>query len=261
MNWSDMKIYYLNLDRRKDRRNAIEKELKRVHLDGVATRIRGVDGMRLKPKVEADYLQRFDTKAKIKERVLGRIGCYLGHIRALKTALKDAYREPGRAHKPVLIVEDDCVFKGGAKNYQGQLTNPSSNTDMMYLGGLFWLRGDAKKRSNDSGGNKKEALNRFFKPYQEKSSPWMRIDQKNLKIACTLAYMFPNRNAMHRVYNIIKKNIPTAIDIAYINYVQKSGNCYISKPEICHPELSFVSDVTTFGKKGKKNPYDSQYTS
>ena len=259
LNWKDVNIYYLNLDRRSDRRKAIENELKRVQLFKNATRIRGVDGSRLKPKVEKDFLRKFETKAKIKERVLGRIGCYLGHIRALKTALKDAYASESRKNKPVLIIEDDCTFQGNAKNYRGQIAGAPKKADMLYLGGLFWLRGEAKRQLT-GGSNTDQKTRKFFKPYQVAGSPWMRIDQSNLKIACTLAYMFPDRKSLHRAYRTIKKNTPTAIDIAYINYIQKGGNCYIYQPEICRPELSFTSDVTTFGKTGEKNPYSNSYT-
>jgi len=246
--WKDVRIYYINLDRRPDRRTFIEKQLSQLGLH--ATRIRAVDAKRLKPSVERDMMKRFVTKAKIPERILGRIGCYLSHLKALRRALKDASGKR-RQRRPVLILEDDCASSPAWKTALQAKTlrlPQDPHTDLAYLGGLFWLRGWAKK-----------ANPRDRSQLGTMDGPWLNIDQSGLKIACTLAYMIPHDKALRRVYTTLLKNPPTAIDLAYIKYIQPAGHCYIHLPVMCVPNLEFVSDVTTEGKKTSKKPFNNSY--
>ena len=104
LNWKDVNIYYLNLDRRSDRRKAIEKELKRVQLFQNAKRIRGVDGSRLKPKVEKEFLHQgiasrsFERVFALAEHVKVKEATYTDGILAVKLL-----KEIPEAEKPIEI--------------------------------------------------------------------------------------------------------------------------------------------------------------
>jgi len=74
------RVFYINLERRPERRTAVEDELRKVGLLENAERFQAVD-----------------------TSTFGILGCGLSHLAVLKTAKARGYRN-------VLIVEDDLVF-------------------------------------------------------------------------------------------------------------------------------------------------------
>lgn len=86
------KVFYINLDRRTDRRQEIEAELARMG-------------------IEAPLAQRFQAI----ETADGRIGCFKSHLEILKRA-----REAG--HENVLILEDDFEFLVSKEELEAELT-------------------------------------------------------------------------------------------------------------------------------------------
>ena len=102
------KIFYINLDRREDRRSHIEKLLKLHSFDDIAERIKAVDGSKLNldtiPKTIITQNGIIDAKNK-KNRVFvpltkGAIGCALSHMIAWQKIIDENL-------SCALIVEDD----------------------------------------------------------------------------------------------------------------------------------------------------------
>ena len=94
----DCTILYINLDSRKDRKDNLELQLAERGL--TAHRISGVNGQDIDKnkeklskefgisvdKMNSDYWlsrRNFKTMCGKRERVLGRVGAYLGHLRAV----------------------------------------------------------------------------------------------------------------------------------------------------------------------------------
>lgn len=115
--WFDH-IYYINLDRRPDRRAAMEKQLQKWHLS--ATRIAAVDGNTL--KWTASY---------------GIEGIYwnprsLGYCMSYRKALQDAL---DKGYEKILVLDDDAVF---TDNFVEVLTHAYKSLpkkwNMLYFG-------------------------------------------------------------------------------------------------------------------------------
>lgn len=91
--FNDYPIYYINLDRAKDRRAYLEEMFDKYQIKNV-TRIPGVDGK----NVDVDYQVIGYTKYSP-----GELGCTLSHIKAIKTAYQNN-------DQIAVIIEDDCGF-------------------------------------------------------------------------------------------------------------------------------------------------------
>ena len=233
MKLSDFNIIYINLDKRVDKKIYIEEQLERLGLLGGAIRYPGIDGSKLSKDMEKHYLKNFKTMAKKRDRILGRIGCFLSHKAVLELAIETKLDN-------ILILEDDCRF---LIESDVELPEPPKNAEIIYFSGLFWKQNDESNRLHESNLKKN----------------WIRIDRTYLKIAAAIAYAIKGRDNIKKVYDKIMEPIPSAIDILYINYVQKKtqeqdkrhflpGRCYIINPVICVPNLDFPSDVTFIGQ-------------
>ena len=265
-------ILYINLDHRKDRREHIESQLQKMNLmnrkNGKQTiHISGVNGQDLykdykkfakefncKPEqMKPEYWfsrKNFRTMTMDHKKILGKVGCYLAHLRAIQYAIK---------HKlyPVLFIEDDCVFISNLAN----VPKPPKDCDMFYLGGLFWK-------------TTKENL-----PKVSNKEHWMTINPKHFKIACTFSYGLMNLQSLQNNHNLLTSvwlpgksyNKPddwksktqriraTAVDLSYINFIQSSNNSVVLIPPITIQSDSFTSDVTDIDKITPNKPFGHLY--
>ena len=101
-------IYYINLDRSKDRKEYMEKQFEMYDIK--ATRIPGVNGKDLNNNTDYINLSIDDSKIRkikftnsYKNNTLGELGCTLSHIKAIFTAYKNG-------DENALILEDDNSF-------------------------------------------------------------------------------------------------------------------------------------------------------
>lgn len=112
-------IFFINLDRREDRLEFIEKQLDRVGI--IAERISAVDGNLLDP--DPSIGNGWNHK--------GVAGCALSHRKVIQLAKE-------RGYKSFLVIEDDTVFSDDfvekAPFYIGQLPE---DWDMVYFGGNY----------------------------------------------------------------------------------------------------------------------------
>ena len=213
MKLSDFNILYINLDKNKDRRKHIENEFKRLKLKKV-TRIEGIDGQKLS-KFDKDFFlnkKSFKTMCSIPERVLGRAGCYLSHLKALDYAIENKFEN-------VLIMEDDAVF---LLNEDVELPEYPDNPDMLYLGGTFWKQ----------------------EPEETKQTGlWCHINRKHLKMAGCFGFILPTKNKIKMCREIFKWVKPSAIDNLYINYIQSLGHSYFINPVLISHNNDFESNI------------------
>ena len=264
-------ILYINLDHRKDRKKYIEAQLRNMNLmkrkKYITKRISGVLGsdihknhiklakeFKVAPEQmkESFWLSRknFKTMSNSKKKVMGRVGCYLGHLRALQYAMKHKLQN-------VIILEDDCNF---IQNEKFKFPKPPKNNDMFYIGGLF-----------EHIGTKIKSLT-----IQNK---WFKINPTKIKLYCTFGYGFSNKKCLKHALTLYRsvwlsgkgrdkpldwtsgkeKIRAAASDHMYINFIQRFGVSYILVPPLCVQSEIFISDVTDFGKKTPKMPSNLSY--
>ncbi len=216
MKLSDCHIIYINLRKRPERRQYIEKQLKRMGLYQQATYLEAIDGNTIPDHIYQPIRDNFKTLARIEERIIGRIGCLMSHLRALEIAIDNRYEN-------VLILEDDCCFLPGAENREFQVPK---DADVFYLGGLFWRQ----------------------QPEEDlQTGHWVKINRQHLKLACCLSYGIIGYKKICETYKLLRSVRPSAVDLLYINHIQKHGNCYVLNPVMCYQDHNLGSDVTSKG--------------
>ena len=235
MNIQDIPILYINLKTDTKRRKVLEKDLKEINAS-----FKRVDGIYGKNLYKKDYQEKIARKLKIpksklnpkfwfdrknfktmdnnKKSILSKVGCYLSHLMAIKTALTKGYDK-------VLILEDDAMPLINAFH----TFNLPKKTDIFYLGGAY-IHPENKKFTS-----KKKVI---------------PIHTDKFKIVCAFAYIIPNREMMKSLYklfmavfksgpahdisdnwrnNNIRLRAQTA-DFMLINFVQKLGRAYVLNP-------------------------------
>jgi|TARA_B110001450_G_scaffold198281_2_gene186886 GR25 family glycosyltransferase involved in LPS biosynthesis len=256
----DYHILYINLDHRKDRRKNIESQLKKMHLmkrkKYITKRISGVLGpeiyknykklakeFKVSPEeMDEDYWmsrKNFKTMSNNKNKVLGRVGCFLAHLRALRYAVK-------KKLKNVIILEDDCTF---IRNENFTFPKPPKNNDMFYIGGSY-----------------RQLSNKIDTITIE--NDWLQINPKKIKVYTTFGYGFSNAQSILNATKLTesvwlpgkgkenpkdwksgKERIRAVVtDILYVNFIHRLGKAYILFPPLCVQSEAFISDITDFGK-------------
>ena len=111
-------VYYINLERRIDRKELFEKRSKQVGID--ATRFLAIE-----PDPNDPFIKNSSDPRK-----RWKLGCTLSHQEIIKNAIKLNL-------KNVLIFEDDCIFLDGFEEKAKKCANDLKNVewDLMYFGG------------------------------------------------------------------------------------------------------------------------------
>jgi len=232
MKLSDFHIVYINLGRREDKKEHIEHEIEKMNLSLNTHRFNAIDATKINGEDQEKLIGNFKTLAKKKDRILGRIGCYLSHKRVLECALESGVEN-------ILILEDDVCFT----NQNIVLPELPEDCLMFYLGGLFWRK-------------EKEPLEQIE---ENNKKTWIKIDTKYNKLACAFSYGIVGRENILKVLEIIHSVKPTAIDILYINHIQKNYSTYVCNPIRAYQTNKFTSDVSYVGAKNPKSPYNNSY--
>ena len=130
------KIYYVNLDRRPDRKENVISELKKINYNGKVERISAIDGTLFDIKYISDKLITQKGKDYASGKIIttdrsnmtkGGIGCALSHAIILKKILEggDEY---------ALILEDDIWFAEDFNNKLKKVINSVKNYDILWIG-------------------------------------------------------------------------------------------------------------------------------
>ena len=275
----DIPILYINLKRDVARRTILEDDLKQI--DATFKRIDAIYGKDLydstfrkkiakKLGVHSRQLHpdfwfnrsNFKTMDNNKNSILSKVGCYLSHLLALKTAMDSGYDK-------VLILEDDAMPLINAFSS----FNIPKNADLFYLGGAYIYSPDTIFTS------KKKII---------------EVDTDKFKIVCAFAYIVPSKETIASIYklfmavflegkghdkpddwknNTIRLRAQTA-DFMLINFVQKLGTAYILNPPMVSTRefesniinnrskyklLNFIDAHTQYKMIGKRGMYTGLY--
>lgn len=107
------KIYCINLNKRKDRWEETQKELKKFNLLDRVCRYPAVDGKLIENKTHM---------------LLGEYGLILTHIKLLTEAVTNGYEN-------IIIFEDDIEFINDFQNIDEYIEKTPEDYDILYLGG------------------------------------------------------------------------------------------------------------------------------
>ena len=279
MKLSDFNIVYINIDDRIDRRKSIENQLNKNDL--TATRISAVYGIKLKGR---KYRQQISKELNIPEEkltpkfwmnrsnfksmitnqdlILGRVGCFLSHIKCYKHALDNNWDN-------ILILEDDINILQDSNKVEFILPE-QGKADVYYFGGMFWHSGPNGFDKNTYDG-------------EETDNKWIMVDPNKLKLIGCFAYSFGNKDSIIDIFNLcmsvfidsdkgfdkhdewrsgnIKMRAQT-IDFAIINYFQKLGTCYVYNPSLISHFENLGSNISPhYGTSSKKWKHSFFYNS
>jgi GR25 family glycosyltransferase involved in LPS biosynthesis len=190
-----MNIYasYLNMDQRLDRRDHMERELKRV----------GINAERRAGLPPSAYNLEHPKYAAMVNRTPGAIGCYEGQMAIMREALKRG--------QDAMILEDDLVF---CSDFTGRLQyidlwTAGREWDVIWLGATFhspafWHRkGESGMRPNCS--------RQLGKDCETTDDPRMI---RTYGAFSTHAYIV-NVNSIQKVLDELDRQMPTSIGIDY----------------------------------------------
>jgi GR25 family glycosyltransferase involved in LPS biosynthesis len=201
------KVIIINLEHRKDRRQQIIKELKRVGIDNfeffkavkpTEEMVKMWNPQFLNPIPQWFALSGGDhTKYRI-----GALGCMLSHMEIIKKCIEDKYEN-------VLILEDDTMFdiRDGIKFHQiwDTLANQINNLDF----GLLYLAG------NHRGATLEKKTDNVTK----------------IQGTLTTGSYIINKRAMKCIVDKMA-NYPREVDVFYSTYIQKEYPCYCIMPHL-----------------------------
>jgi GR25 family glycosyltransferase involved in LPS biosynthesis len=231
----DLNVLYINLDRRPDRNEYMENELCRLGLNGV--RISAVDGITLTNEEKTYWIDnnKFNTITKNTESIYGQIGRYLSHLKTLKYAADNNIEN-------LLILEDDCKFL--SEHNDISICVPA-NTDIFYLGGLFWYKSISNGENDYTFENFKDTL--YFHPN-------IQIFTNYFRICGSFAYILPSREHIIKLLTTLITSTKKTIDMMFIGNIQKNTRCFIIQPSLCIKTTQFKSDIS-YSDKPKSNTY------
>ena len=207
--------FYINLDRRADRRAALEGELAQYGLQNAYKRFAAVEGNA--------------SKAPNSRLQDGETGCFLSHLALLKENLGS----PRHLH----IVEDDVVFSSCTAQAiqwaigQGHL----ENYDIVYLDVFVPLLNDAYKaykKFYDSA-VKRDATGRIV------STAFSVIDLKGLIFGSTASFLV-SKNAVQKLHDFHAQELARGLSLPIDLFIRKLCNDGVIKVGCIFP---FVTSV------------------
>ena len=125
------KIYYINLDQHRERRERVERRIEQHFSDIPSQRIRGIPADEI-DRHEAYFQERLVERARPVDGVYplpGLIGCMLAH----RVAMQAVHAEFGERDARCLVLEDDCVFDGTVPAYLDTLSEDKIPADWRAL--------------------------------------------------------------------------------------------------------------------------------
>jgi hypothetical protein len=247
----DFPVLYVNLEKDVSKKEILEENLQKngfryERIDAIYGKKLGDKSYRAKvsklldipdEKLEPSFWmdrKNFKTMCSYEDVVLAKVGCYLSHILAIKTALENNYEN-------VLILEDDSF---PLSNINTPFCIPD-DADMYYLGGGF--------------------MHQIKPTLKDSKSEHILLDTSKIKLCCTFAYILPSREKMETMYRLFMsvfndssdgssdekshdihedwrtgepKMRAQSCDFMYINFFQKFGTSYVINPVLfTHKEM------------------------
>jgi len=227
-------VYYINLDRRKDRN---EHMIKQFSLAGIEPnrikRIPGIDGTTYtfsEKELALFKHAEFMTNERVKAFANKIIGNQLSHFNIYKDVIENKY-------KKVLILQDDVVFRDGFLNEFNPICESlPEDCEVLNIGlheYAYYQNFVAYnfKSNVEYKGVEQEKLNDYICKWKPSTQP------------CSLAYILTEKGAKHIVNHFEEHGFPSATDISLNRYLIKKDIFYGSRKILCTGDPSFGSDI------------------
>jgi hypothetical protein len=161
--------------------------------------------------------------SKITPKLLGKMGCFLSHIKALRYCITE------KIEGGVFILEDDCLLNVPVADLEIDIP---SCAEIVYLGGFYDKKDKSKDLKYHAGLN--------------------QIISEDIKFYTSHSYYVSSPSDLFK--NCINKR-PKAWDAFLITYIQKRNRCYFFSPSLINqaPWLPSNIDLTTKYSKKKFN--------
>jgi len=215
------KIYYINLDRRPDRKQHV---LKQIHAEKIpynkVVRFRAIDGSTCKfSDEELKMFEHIDFKHASNEKSL--MGNQLSHYYVLKEMVEKKY-------KNIVVVQDDVVFKKDfMKHLEKVLENMPKDAEMINIG--FHKVGSGAYFEPIPIEDKK--LNRINCDGDAKEKYICKLE-KGIN-PCSLAYIITLDGAKNLIEYFKENGFRRATDGNFNDYVQSKDIFYGSRMALC----------------------------
>lgn len=118
------KIFYINLDKDKDRNEKMIQQFKHYGISNFER----VAGTVIELVPDISYWRNFNQDSLNEKYVLGGLGCRNSHWRIMKASLERGYNK-------ILILEDDIIFTADPHQVLRDNKSKLDNWDMLYFGG------------------------------------------------------------------------------------------------------------------------------
>lgn len=224
------KIFYLNLDRREDRKEFFLENCKRINIpDDKIERFQGLDGLTYKLKQEEKNLFKYcDYKNRY---FYNKIACnQLGHYNIIKE-IKE------RNYEYAIICQDDTVFRDDfIECLNNIMNNIPDDTEILNIGFhkfacfnkfIAWDFND--KNEYEIFG--KEIINDNIQILKDNANP------------CSLAYIVTQKGAINLIKYFNSYGFKRATDYNFNDYCCKKNIFYGSIPILCTGNPDLGSDI------------------
>jgi GR25 family glycosyltransferase involved in LPS biosynthesis len=218
------KIYYINLDRRPDRKAHFLKQCQneKINMD-LVERFVAIDGDHLALSEEEEMMfANSDFKNKDNRKYL--IGNQLSHFYILKEMIRKKYDY-------ILVLQDDVIFKNNFNFYLSRvLKSIPGDAEIVNIGkhkiayyAYFWPL-DLEIGKEDLNHCKKQVSNAICE-LKENENP------------CSLAYIVTKKGAKNLVKYFKENGFHKATDLNYNEYLREKDINYASSIVLCTGEL------------------------
>jgi GR25 family glycosyltransferase involved in LPS biosynthesis len=224
---SDIPIFYLNLERRKDRNENCIKEFKKAGFTNV-TRIEALDANSYRPTpAELKYFDKFPLTSKTSLRIMCNM---LGHMKMWKKIIDDNLDY-------AMICQDDVYFIDGIADYvKDIIQNIPENTEIINIG----LHKYGCLSTFIPWDLKKEQSNNLF---SRKINEYIGVIKKNTVNPCSLCYILTKQGAQKILEYTLKNGISENTDNHMNHYYYSRDMYYGSATVLATGDPSFGSDI------------------
>jgi glycosyltransferase involved in cell wall biosynthesis/GR25 family glycosyltransferase involved in LPS biosynthesis len=223
-------IYYINLDKRKDRNTHVINQLKKANIpDNKIRRYTAIDGDTYSfSQKELDLFKNaFFLKTPSAKKLMGN---QLSHFYIFKDMVEKGYNK-------ILILQDDVVFRDGFIDHLNKICNYLPlNCEILNIGIHDYCYYNEFKaydltQNNDYLRVEKEKVNDII-------SLW-----KNTIQPCSLSYILTLTGAKNMISHFEKTGFLRETDMGFNQYLQSKNIFYGSRTVLCTGDPSFGTDI------------------
>lgn len=223
-------VYYINLDKRKDRNIHLINQLKRANVPGnKIRRYRAIDGdTHSFSRDELELFKRADFMHTPSAKKM--MGNQLSHFSIFKDMLKNNYDK-------VLILQDDAVLRDNFIEHLNNVSNSMpSDCEIVNLGIHEYCSYNEFKAydltaNDDYKRVEKEKINEYISKWKDTIHP------------CSLSYIITKEGAANMISHFETNGFPFGTDISFDTYLQRKNIFYGSRTVLCTGDPSFGTDI------------------